>query len=147
MMRPSVYGGNYVVNLFDDFFKGASFIRPAGAPAVSNIRTDIKECDDSYEIEMDLPGFSTEDVKAELKDGYMVISAEHSEEKEDKDEEGHYVRKERYSGCYRRSFYVGDAVTEEDIKAKYADGVLKVTVPKLEKKEEVEEKKMIQIEG
>ncbi len=147
MMRPSVvYQGKVVDSVFDDFFKDA-FFRSVGNADVSSMKTDIKDCEDHYEIDMDLPGFSTEDVKAELKDGYMTISADHSEEKEEKDEEGHYIRRERYSGRYRRNFYVGYAVTQEDIKAKYTDGVLKVSVPKVEKKVEEDEKQSITIES
>ncbi len=147
MMRPSVvYNGNLMENIFDDFFKG-SVISSENACSVNRMRTDIKNCDDCYEIEMDLPGFSTEDMKAELKDGYMTVTATHSENKEEKDEEGNYIRRERYQGQYKRSFYVGDAVTQEDIKAKYTDGVLKITVPKIEKKAEEEEKQIITIEG
>lgn len=145
-MRPSVvYGGNYVSRMVDDFFKDA--FQSAGTECVKSISTDIKDCEDSYEIEMNLPGFAADDVKAELKDGYMTISAEHSEENEDKDENEQYIRRERYTGKYRRSFYVGDAVTQEDIKAKYTDGVLTVTVPKIEKSTEEEEKQYISIES
>ncbi len=147
MMRPSVvYGGNFVDDMFRDFFKDSAFTSGSSC-SLGKIKTDIKECEDSYEIKMDLPGFSTEDVKAELKDGYMTVSASHSEEKEEKDEDGKYIRKERYSGQYQRKFYVGEEVTQDDIKAKYADGVLTIVVPKIEKKEEVEEKKYIEIEG
>ncbi len=143
MMRPTVVYGK---NIIDDFFKDA-FCHPEHHSFEAPIRTDIKESDEGYEIDMDLPGFATEDVKAELKDGYLTVSASHSEEKEEKDEENHYIRKERFSGSYRRSFYVGDAVTQDDIKAKYTDGVLSVTVPKIEKKPEEEEKQYIPIEG
>ncbi len=147
MMRPAVvYGKNYVENIFDDFFKDV-FCYPGNHSVEAPIRTDIKESDEGYEIDMDLPGFTMEDVKAELKDGYLTVSASRSEEKEEKDEETHYIRKERYSGTYRRSFYVGDAVTQDDIKAKYSDGVLHVSVPKIEKKPEEKEKQYIPIEG
>ncbi len=163
MMRPTVvYGKNYLEKTFDDFFKDV-FCNTGNHILEAPIRTDIKESDEAFEIDMDLPGFATEDVKAELKDGYLTISASHTEEKEEKvgekDEENdeakdeekdngvHYIRKERFSGSYRRSFYVGDAVTQDDIKAKYTDGVLSVTVPKIEKKPEEEEKQYIPIEG
>ncbi len=163
MMRPSVvYGKNYVEKTFDDFFK-EMFCNNGSHILDAPIRTDIKESDEAYEIDMDLPGFATEDVKAELKEGYLIISASHTEEKEEKDEEKdeskdeekdeekdngiHYIRRERYSGSYRRKFYVGDAVTQDDIKAKFSDGVLTVTVPKIDKKAEEEEKQYIPIEG
>ncbi len=142
-MKPAVvYGKNFI----DEFFKDA-FGHGCHSVCEAPIRTDIKESDEGYEIEMDLPGFATEDVKAELKDGYLTVSASHSEEKEEKDEEQHYIRKERFSGSYRRSFYVGDALTQDDIKAKFTDGVLTVAVPKIEKKAEEEEKTYIPIEG
>lgn len=146
MLRPSIYADNFVENLFDDFFRDP-FFSTGNIRSVNKMSTDIKECDDYYQIEMDLPGFSREDVRAELKNGYLTIRAGRSNTKEEKDENQRYIRKERYSGHYQRSFYVGDAVTQEDIKAKFADGVLILEVPKKEKKPEVEEAKYIPIEG
>ena len=116
-------------------------------PASRSMNTDIKETENNYQIEMELPGFTKEDVKADLKDGYLTIQASHDESKDSKDENGKYLRKERYSGSCSRSFYVGEAVTQEDIKAKFTDGILTVLVPKMEKKPEVEEKRYISIEG
>lgn len=111
----------------------------------SIMKTDVREKDDSYELTIDLPGYSKENVRAELKDGFLTISAETDESNEEKDSDGVYVRRERYFGSVSRSFYVGDSVTEEDIRAKFTDGVLKLSVPK--KQEEAPEKKYISIEG
>jgi HSP20 family molecular chaperone IbpA len=96
---------------------------------------------------MELPGFTKEDVKADLKDGTLTIEASHSENKDEKDQEGKYLRKERYSGSMSRSFYVGEQITQEEIKAKFADGILTILIPKKEKQQEVEQKKYIAIEG
>ena len=96
---------------------------------------------------MNMPGVKKEDVKAELKDGYLTIQASTSRNNDEKNKEGKYIRKERYSGTFSRSFYVGDDVKQEDIKAKFEDGTLKLLVPKKEEKPEAEEKKYITIEG
>ena len=109
------------------------------------MRTDVKETENSFELAIELPGFKKEDVKAELKDGTMTISAVSKHENEEKDANGRFIRRERYTGSCSRSFYVGEAVTEEDISAKFEDGILKVTVPKKEVKPAVEEKKYIPI--
>ena len=121
MLMPSIRN-----DLFDDFF-GPSFFSKS---AESVMKTDIKETDGAYELTVDLPGFKKEDVKAQLNDGYLTISAEHSSEDGEKDKDGKYIRRERYSGSYSRSFYVGDGVTQEDIAAKFENGTLKLTVPK-----------------
>lgn len=146
MLRPSIFNDNFTDSLFDDFF-GDMFVPGRTMKTASAMNTDIRELEDSYQIDMELPGFAREDVKAELKDGYMTIKASHTENKDEKDEKGRYVRKERYSGSYSRSFYVGENVTEEDIRAKFTDGILTVTVPKKEAAQEVEQKKYIAIEG
>lgn len=146
MLRPSIFSDNYTNSLFHDFFDDM-FTPMSGMRTVNAMNTDIRELDDVYQIDMELPGFAKEDVRAELADGYMTIEATHTEDKDEKDEKGKYVRKERYSGSYSRSFYVGDAVTEEDIKAKFTDGILSITVPKKEKNPKVEQKKYIAIEG
>ena len=101
----------------------------------------------SFDIEIDLPGYKKEDVQAELKDGYMTINASRNSNDDKKDEEGNYIRRERYYGSCSRSFYVGKQITEEDIKAKFEDGILKISVPKKEVKKEIPEKKYIAIEG
>ena len=145
MLMPSLFGEN----LLDDFFDVPIFSRRNGlGNATSNImHTDIKETNDNYEFAMNLPGVKKENVQAELKDGYLTINASANTSSDTKDENGQYIRKERYSGSCSRTFYVGEQVTQEDIKAKFEDGVLKITVSKKEPVPEVEEKKYIAIEG
>ena len=141
MMMPSIFGNDW----FDDFFG-----YPFGSYRVSTnemMKTDIKDTENGYEITMSLPGVKKEDVKAELKDGYLTIQATSGTNNDTKDENSKYIRRERYYGTCSRSFYVGDEVTQEDIKAKFEDGTLKLTVPKKEAKPAVEEKKYISIEG
>ena len=145
MLMPSIFGEN----LFDDFMDGFAF--PTAnwnyAKNTANVMmTDIKENDKGYELDVDLPGYKKEDVKAELKDGYLTISASNDNTKEEKDEDGKYIRKERYTGSVSRSFYVGKYVTEEDIHAKFENGILKLSVPKVDAPK-VEENKYISIEG
>lgn len=111
------------------------------------MKTDIKDTDTGYELTMNLPGVKKEDVKAELKDGYLTIGAVVNQNKDEKDSSGKYIRRERYCGSCSRSFYVGDEVTQEDIKAKFEDGTLKISIPKKEEKPAVEENKYIAIEG
>ena len=146
MLRPSIFNDNFTDSLFDNFF-GDMFLPAQHMRTASAMTTDIRELPDSYLIDMELPGFSKEHVKAELKDGYMTITAARSEKKDEEDEKGRYVRKERYSGSYSRSFYVGEAVTEKDIQAKFTDGILTVTVPKKEPAPQAEQKRYIAIEG
>ena len=134
-------------NLFDDMFKDPFFTRPYDNSSSQIMKTDIHDKDGNYIIEMELPGYAKEDIKADLKDGYLTITANKSESKEEKDAKGNCIHKERYTGTCNRSFYVGDAVTQEDIKAKFEDGTLKMLVPKKEAKPAVEEKKYIAIEG
>ena len=148
MLVPSIFNHNFVDDMFDDFFSPR-----VTAPARTQVNktglmnTDVKEYDDRYELEIDLPGYKKEDVQATLKDGYMTITAQHEESHDEKDDEGKYIRRERYSGHCSRSFYVGEIVTEEDIQAKFVDGILKIDIPKKEAKPEIEEKKTIAIEG
>ena len=145
MLVPSIFNHNFVNDMFDDFFAPAVPAARTASNATGLMNTDVKEFPDRYELEIDLPGYKKEDVQASLKDGYMTITAQHEEKKEEKDEEGKYIRRERYSGHCSRSFYVGDIVTEEDVQAKFADGILKVEIPKKEYKPEIEEKKFISI--
>ena len=110
------------------------------------MKTDIRETDDSYEVDIDLPGFKKDEISATLEDGYLTISAAKGLDKDEKDKEGKYIRQERYAGAMSRSFYVGNAITQEDIKAKYENGILKLTVPK-KQPEAVQKKNYIAIEG
>ena len=148
MFTPSIFHDNFTDSLFDEFFNDNFWpVSRQTRGGARSMNTDIKETEENYQIEMELPGFSKEDVQADLKDGYLTIQASHNESNDKKDENGKYLRKERYSGSCSRSFYVGETVTQEDIKAKFADGILTVLVPKKEKKPEVEQKKYISIEG
>ena len=153
MMMPSIF----VENLFDDwmdfpfnddfdkYFFGKK--NPLyGKHAKNMMKTDVKETDSSYEVDIDLPGFKKDEINAKLENGYLTISAAKGLDKDEKDKKGKYIRKERYAGAMSRSFYVGDAVTQEDIKAKYEDGILKLAIPKKDAKA-VEAKNYIAIEG
>ena len=112
------------------------------------MKTDIKEMKDGYELEIDLPGFKKDEVTAELKDGYLTVSAAKGLDQDEQEKEtGRYIRRERYSGACQRSFYVGEDITEEDIKAEFKHGLLKLFVPKKEAKPAVETKKYVTIEG
>ncbi len=142
MLMPSIFGEN----LLDDFFD-FPFDNSYRMNASDLMKTDIKDTDNGYEVTMNLPGVKKEDVKAELKDGYLTISAAANNSKDEKDENGRYIRRERYSGSCSRSFYVGDEVTEADIKAKFENGTLTMLIPKKEEKPAVEDKKYIAIEG
>jgi HSP20 family molecular chaperone IbpA len=118
----------YRNNIFDDLFNTPFFTRSEA----NMMKTDIKEHDGGYELTVDLPGVKKDDIKAELNDGYLTITAENNSSKDEKDEKGKYICRERYSGSYSRSFYVGDSVTEEDIKAKFENGTLTMDIPKKE---------------
>ena len=147
MMMPSIFGGN----LFNDDWMDFSFPdidkELYGKHAKNLMKTDVKEKDGNYEVAIDLPGFKKDEITAELIDGYLTISAAKGLDKDEKDKEGKYIRRERYSGSCQRSFYVGKDVTEDDIKASFEDGTLKMTIPKKEAKPAVESKKQIAIEG
>lgn len=153
MMFPSVFGENLFDDWmdfpfnddFDKYFFGKK--NPLyGKHAKNMMKTDVKETDSSYEVDIDLPGFKKDEINAKLENGYLTISAAKGLDKDEKDKKGKYIRKERYAGAMSRSFYVGDAVTQEDIKAKYEDGILKLAIPKKDAKA-VENKSYIAIEG
>ena len=141
MLMPSIFGEN----LFDDFFD-YPFVKNE-AESNGLMKTDVKDTEHGYEITMNLPGVKKEDVKAALKDGYLTISATSDSKKEEKNDKGQYIRRERYAGACQRSYYVGEDITEEDIRAEFKHGILKLFVPKKEVKPAVEEKKYISIEG
>ena len=150
MLVPSIFGENLFDDFmdfpFDDDFWGRK--NPLyGKNAKRMMKTDIRETDGSYELDVDLPGFKKDEIQASLENGYLTISAAKGLDKDDKDKEGKYIRQERYAGAMSRSFYVGDEVTQEDIKAKYEDGILKLSIPKKEKKPAVEQDNHIAIEG
>lgn len=145
MLTPSIFGEN----LFDDWM---DFSFPDidktlyGKHAKNMMKTDVKETDQGYEVAIDLPGFKKDEIKLELNDGYLTISAEKGLDKDEKDKENRYIRRERYAGSMSRSFYVGESLTEQDIHAKYENGILTLDVPKEDKKA-VPEKRYIAIEG
>ena len=148
MLMPSIFGEN----LFDDDWMNFPFNdefwgkkNPLyGKHAQNMMKTDIRETDGSYELDIDLPGFKKDEIKVQLKDGYLVLSAAKGLDKDEKDKEGHYIRQERYVGNMTRSFYLGD-IPKEDIKAKYEGGVLRLSVPKADMKQ-VENSSTIYIE-
>ena len=155
MLMPSIFGEN----LFDDWFDEFPFYdfdksmkntekKLYGKKASRIMKTDIKEKKDSYELEVDLPGFTKDEINASIEDGYLTISAAKGLDKDEKEKDsGKYIRKERYAGACQRSFYVGEGVKQEDVKAEFKHGILELTVPKKEPEKEVEEKKYIAIEG
>ena len=145
MLMPSIFGEN----LFNDDWMNFGFpeVDKAlyGKHAGHEMKTDVRETESGYEVDIDLPGFKKDEINVELNNGYLSISAAKGLDKEEK-KEGKYIRKERYAGSMSRSFYVGKDVTQEDIKAKYENGILRLSVPKKEAKP-VETKKTIAIEG
>ena len=146
MLMPSIFGEN----LFNDDWMDFGFpeVDKAlyGKHASHEMKTDVKETDSGYEVDIDLPGFKKDEINVQLDNGYLSISAAKGLDKDEKDKKGKYIRKERYAGAMSRSFYVGEGITQEDIKAKYEDGILRLSVPKKEAKA-VENKKYIAIEG
>jgi HSP20 family protein len=152
MYMPALFGENLMDDWMDDFdrdFDKSFFGRKNGVfgrNARNLMKTDVRELDHSYELEVNLPGFKKDEIKLELQDGYLTISAAKGVKNEQKNKEGKLIRNERYSGAVQRSFYVGDQVTEKDVKARYEDGVLKISLPKMEQKQ-VPEHKTIMIEG
>ena len=149
MLMPSIFGES----LFDDFDNLMNFSFPDvdktlyGKHAKNMMKTDVKEKDNGYEVAIDLPGFKKDELHLELNDGYLTISAEKGLDKDEKDKNDKYIRRERYAGACERSFYVGEDVTQEDIKGEYKHGILKLFVPKKEAKPAVEQKHSISIEG
>lgn len=154
-MLPAVFGDN-LFNLFDDFFDFPAYenkeLKKArkklyGHHASNMMKTDVKDHDDHYDVDVDLPGFTKDEISVELSDGYLTVSAEKTlDESAGDGNADNYIRKERFSGSMSRSFYVGDDMKQEDIHAKYENGVLSLEVPKINPKQE-EEKKYIAIEG
>ena len=148
-MLPSIFGEN----LFDDWMSfpfrgfGSDVDRKLyGKHAANLMKTDLKEHDDGYELSVDLPGFKKDQIDLQLQNGYLTITTSKALEEEDKDKKDKIVHQERYTGSMSRSFYVGEHVTEEDIKARFENGVLTLNFPK-EKPAELPERKLIQIEG
>ena len=159
MLTPSIFGESVFDDWMDDFPFGKDFEKefeksmfPAKNPlygkhAKNLMKTDVRETDDAYEVDIDLPGFKKDEVTAQLNDGYITISASKGLDKDEKDKKtGKYIRKERYAGSMSRSFYVGEDVTQDEISAKFENGILQLKVPKKANKA-VEGKNYIAIEG
>ena len=132
-MLPSIFGENLLDDWFDfpmekDFFSDRNPLY--GKHAKNLMKTDVRETENSYELDIDLPGFKKDEIQASVENGYLTISAAKGLDKDEKDKEGDYIRRERYAGECSRSFYVGDGLTESDIQARYEDGILKLSVPK-----------------
>ena len=146
MLMPSIFGEN----LFNDDWMNFGFpeVEKAlyGKHASHEMKTDVRETDSGYEVDIDLPGFKKDEINIQLDNGYLSISAAKGLDKDEQDKEGKYIRKERYAGSMSRSFYVGNAITQDDIKAKYESGILRISVPK-KAAEEIESAKRIAIEG
>ena len=139
-MLPSIFGEN----MFDDFFSDPfGMMVPQtqdalyGKHAKNLMKTDIRETDTSYELDIDLPGFKKDEVSIDLKDGYLTISAAKGLDKDAEDKKGKYIRQERYAGACSRSFYVGWDVEPDEISAKFESGILQISVPKETRKPEV----------
>ena len=133
-MMPSMFREN----LFDDFFDNDFSLFPAiagrdplyGKHARNLMKTDVRETESSYELDVDLPGFKKDEITLELKDGYLTISAAKGLDKDQQDQQGKYIRQERYAGACSRGFYVGNAVDPKDVSARFEDGILKISLPK-----------------
>ena len=136
MLLPQMFNKS----LFNDFFTEPMF----NVNTTNRMCTDIKEKDNGYELAMEVPGFDKEDLKLNLEDGYLTISAEHKTSNDKKDNDGHIIRQERYYGSSKRSFYIGEQIEKQDIKAKYDKGILNIFVPKKDAKQ-IEKQQTIEI--
>ena len=139
-MLPSIFGENLFDDSLSDFFDFGRMMPQVsselyGKHARNLMKTDVRELDGSYELDVDLPGFKKDEVNVELKNGYLTIQAAKGLDKDETDKKGKYIRQERYAGSCSRSFYVGEDVEPQDVKAKYENGVLKLFVPKAEVKQ------------
>ena len=138
-MLPSIFGEN----LFDDFFTDPfGMMMPVrgndplyGKHAQNLMKTDVRELENAYEVDVDLPGFKKDEIRLDLKDGCLSISASKGLDKDQKDKEGKYIRKERYVGACSRSFFIGEGIEPRDVSAKFEDGILRISLPKQSKQE------------
>ena len=150
MLMPSIFAENLFDEFFDDFPMPRQFRnidrQLYGKNAAREMKTDVHEHEDHYEVDIDLPGFKKDELTLSLENGYLTVNAAKGLDKDEKDKKGRLIRQERYAGTMQRSFYVGDALTEEDIGARFENGVLSLNVPKREARK-VPEKKVIMIEG
>ena len=149
MYMPSIFGESLFDNMFpfDEKFFTEKKDPLYGKNASRLMKTDVRETEKTYELDIDLPGFKKDEIQIELKDGYLTVSAEKGLDKDEEDKKGHYIRQERYSGAMSRTFYVGEDVKQEDIKAKFENGILSLSVPKPVEQKKVETSKRIAIEG
>ena len=149
MLTPRIFTESLFDDLFDDYpFRSLENVdrKLYGKHAGREMLTDVKEHENNYEVEIELPGFKKEEITIELNEGYLTITASKGLDEDDKNKQGKIVRQERYAGVMQRSYYVGEQLTTEDIQAKYEDGVLKLEIPKKEEKK-LPEKHTIMIEG
>ena len=149
MLRNGLFGEG----LFDDWMRFPTFHdfddvekKLYGRHAAHVMKTDVHENDEGYEVDIDLPGFKKDELNLRLENGYLTVSAAKGLDKDEKSKKGRIIRQERYAGAMERSFYVGEAITEEDVKAKFEDGVLRLCIPKKDA-QELPEHKSIMIEG
>ncbi len=142
MLLPRIFNHDFTDDFFDDVF---SMPFNFSIPAAKWMSTDVQDLGDNYQLDIELPGYDKKDIHADLSNGYLTISASKDETKESKDENGKYVRRERYGGSCKRSFYVGSGLKEEDFKASFENGVLKLIFPKEKNTAGIEEKKYIEI--
>jgi len=147
MLMPSIFRENLFDNFMEDFAFPDINKELYGKNAKNLMKTDVRETDAGYVVDIDLPGFKKDEIRMQLDNGYLVVSAAKGLDKDEKNEEGNYVRRERYAGSMSRSFYVGEHVKEEDIHPKYENGILTFALPKEEKKAVEEKKRYISIEG
>ena len=148
MYYPTLFTDNFVEDLLDGIFKYPYDVKTKAEahPLTGRMITDVKEYDDKYQLDMELPGFTKEDVKVELSNGYLIVSAERTENKDENEKDGKFIRKERYYGKMSRRFYVGKDLKKEDIKAKFDNGMLMLDVPKTPEKPAELESDIIDIE-
>ena len=151
MLMPELFTRNVFDDWFDDFELEKEMRdlnrKIYGRRASREMLTDVREHEDHYDLEIDLPGFKKEDLTVELNNGYLTVTANKGHDQEEKNKEGKIIRQERFSGMLSRSFYVGEEITNEEIKAKYEGGVLTVSLPKKDQTKQIENKSQILIEG
>ena len=147
MLMPSIFGENLFDSFMDDFAFPSIDRALYGKQTNSLMKTDVKETAGGYVVEIDMPGFNKDEIRMQLDNGYLTVSAAKSMNRDEKNEQGNYVRRERYAGSMSRSFYVGDNVTEGDIHPKYENGILTFGLPKEEKQAIENKKRYIAIEG
>lgn len=143
MLLPRIFENNFADNFFDDMFSIPSFFSTSLS---GRMNTNVKDLGNDYQLEIELPGYEKKDINAQVNDGYLTISADRQDEKEENDKNGRYLRRERYIGSCKRSFYVGTNLKEEDFRASFENGVLRLTFPKDKSNARIEQKRFIPIE-